>query len=147
MINNQKNEISPYVIVDIEFNSNESWFILKNIGRTPAYKIEINIEPKLITNLEKSISELIFKKPISFLAPNKIINSYIDTSFNFLKDSKPREYKIQIQYCDKKSNQYNEKYMINLENHKNRAFVDKKEIDDIHKILKEINNTSKLKNN
>lgn len=144
MIENQKLERRPYIIADLDFIEHIVWFTLKNIGRSPASNLKVRIEPELKTINKKSISEILFNKPIMFFPPNKEFRSFINTSIEMLKDENPQEFKIYLDYQDVEGKEkFSESYLINIENQKHRSFVGTKDIEDIYKILEKINDNLK----
>ena len=142
-IKHQEKERRPYVIADLKFIEHHVWFTMENIGKTPAHNVKVEIKPDIENINGEKVSENLIQKPFSFFPPNKKYRSYVNESFYILNEDNPKEYKILLKYRDRKTNNYEEEYIINTENQKNRSFLGEKDVDDIPNILEDINGSLK----
>ena len=101
----------PYnadVIVDFIFVKGLFFISIKNPGNKPAYRVSINFNDKIF-GLEgtKEISELPLFKNIEFLAPQKEIKTFLDTSSSYFKRENPIQVVANITYHDGNGIEYN----------------------------------------
>jgi hypothetical protein len=123
MVSTQEGERRPYIVADIEFEDQQAWLVLRNLGKMPAKDIRIVISPALIGYEHLDLSEKLFKRPIAFFPPGKASRSYIDESPRLLANGKPLKYEVNLSYewAEQDHRRYQEKYTIDLEFDKNRA--------------------------
>ena len=93
-------EKRPYLIGDFHKDRQIVKFYIKNIGKTPATNVNIQLVPDVITFQRKSLNETLFKKPIKFFAPDQKIDTAINSRKDFFEKETNRNYQIKIEYQD-----------------------------------------------
>jgi hypothetical protein len=93
-------EKRPYLIGDFHKQRQVVKLYVQNIGKTPATNVKIRLVPDVITFEGKSLNETLFKRPIKFFAPDKIIDTAINTRKDFFKNVNNRDYQILLEYND-----------------------------------------------
>lgn len=130
-------EKRPYLISDFESENSFLRIYVKNIGKTPAKNVEIQIRPDIKIFDNKSLNQSIFKEKILFFPPEKQIGSLINTTPEFFKNESS-EYEISLSYSDVFDRIFEEKIILNLEHHKSQMYLPQKDITDIVKSLDKI---------
>lgn len=93
-------EKRPYIIGDFHKERQVVKFYVKNIGKTPATNVRIQILPDVITFQRKSLNDTLFKNPIKFSAPDQKIDTAINSRKDFFEKEKNRNFQISIGYQD-----------------------------------------------
>jgi len=84
-------EKRPYLIGDFHKQRQIVKFYIKNIGKTPATNVTIEIIPDVITFQGKSLNQTLFKNKIKFFAPDKKIDTAIHARKDFFKEESNRD--------------------------------------------------------
>lgn len=140
-------EKRPYIIADFHKERQIVKFYIKNIGKTPAKNVKIEIIPDVITFQDKSLNQTLFKNTIAFIPPDKKVDTAINSRHNFFKDVENRDYQIIIKYEDstKKNKKFSETIDINLNYLEEQNDLKLKSLTDlvnsIDKLTKEIKKT------
>ena len=122
----QEEEIRAYIIVDIEILEHKAHITIKNTGKTPAKNIQIKFSPDIITATGSKINETNFANPIAYFPPSRDYRTLIDLGPHFLKEGKPREYEVKLNYeLSNVKKTIDETYSINLEFQALRMFIKK----------------------
>jgi hypothetical protein len=89
------------VIVDIVFDDGLFFFVIKNLGDKPAFKVSVKFD-KAIRGVEgtKEISSLPLFRNIEFLAPHKEIATYLDSSGSYFRNRQPERFTLTVSYTD-----------------------------------------------
>lgn len=140
----------------LSFNSEDGWLnlLIKNYGKTPAYDLNIEIDPPLDSIdmfLNKKMKEFqVGHKPLlkqEFLPPDFEVKTTLMYSQDFVEmDELPRVYNIKLEYYDcnekekKKRMPYNHNYTINISS---IVYPDKIRFNSIEYQIGEINKTLK----
>jgi hypothetical protein len=127
MVESSMEESRPYVVVDIQPDSESSVFeiVITNIGKSPAINVSVNFSPDIVDTEMRNISELLFKEPIPFIPPSHRIKTVIDSTHEIFGDERiPKLYNVNVSYwrMDGKKH-YNHDYVINLEIYRNVAYI------------------------
>jgi hypothetical protein len=95
---------------------------LRNTGTTPAYNINLGIEPS-ITIRNKISSELnIFRKPIPVLGAKEEISFFFDSAIElFNKENHLTEFSVHLKYHNNENENYEETISIDIELFKDLA--------------------------
>lgn len=98
---------SPEVIVDFVFNEGLLFISIKNIRNEPALKVSVRFDQR-IRGLggNKEISALPLFRNIEFLAPNKEITTFLDSSSSYFGRGEPTKISALISYQDTSGNKY-----------------------------------------
>lgn len=86
-------ELAPYIVVyfDIPHGEHLVYLVIKNIGRSIATNLKIEISPALIGPSGKDFSKLpMIKDGIPSLPPNHELRTFIDTTMAFLNEKNNR---------------------------------------------------------
>ena len=90
------------VIVDFIFEEGLLFISIKNISDDPAFRVSIEFDKKIIgVSGRKEISSLPLFRNIEFLAPNKEIKTFLDTSESYFSRKQPENISIKISYKNK----------------------------------------------
>jgi hypothetical protein len=127
----------PYLIFDLEYSDHCIFAILKNIGLSPAVKIEIETDPQLLrSNAKGNREELgMIKFPPSQFLPGELRRDLIDGGPQFYKNYSGSILCGKLKYGDVSGKQYGGNFVIDL------AFM--LSLQDIHKpdISREVEKT------
>lgn len=90
-------EREPVVIVDFVFEDGLFFIAIKNISARPAYDVAIKFN-RQFTGVEgaKKISALPLFRQIAFLAPQKEIVVFLDTSASYFRRRQPTDIRVTI---------------------------------------------------
>ncbi len=94
----------PEVIVDFVYDDGLFFISVQNISDRPAYKVQVDFEPPfkgLGGSLEASSMPLF--RNIEFLAPHKIISTFLDTSTAYFNRGEPTRITARISFRDNKN--------------------------------------------
>lgn len=94
-------ESAPYVIPFITINHHMMYFGIKNIGKTVAKDIKLQIEPELKSNIlrENSRELPLIKNGLSSLPPGHEIGTLFDVSHRYLNQvDSPKKYLVKITF-------------------------------------------------
>ena len=137
-------ESAPYVVPYINISQHMMSFGIKNIGKTVAKNIRINIEPGLKSSiLGEKIKDLpLFKTGISSLPPGHEIGTIFDVSHVYLnRDDFPMSYSVKITYIGGLQKEPREhEQVLDLSVYKDLIPDEEKKLDDV---VKELENLSK----
>jgi hypothetical protein len=107
----------PYVIVSLPLDDINLMLSIKNFGKRPAFRINVNINP----SLEQINTHEFMKKtwpPMlsqTFLAPEQEIRNLIGVAPALLKiEPEKKKFDIEVDYYDSEHNHFNHKYYIDL---------------------------------
>jgi hypothetical protein len=94
-------EREPMVIVDFVFEDGLFFIAIKNITASPAYDVSVTFD-KRFTGVEgtKDISSLRLFRKIPFLAPQKEIVTFLDTSASYFRRRQPTSIRATIHCKD-----------------------------------------------
>jgi hypothetical protein len=97
------------VIVDFVFDKGLFFIAIWNIGWKPAFKVSVSFDKKL-NGVEgtKEISGLPIFRNIEFLAPQKRITIFLDSSASFFARDEPTRISTKCHYLDSKGQSYKE---------------------------------------
>jgi hypothetical protein len=95
------NERQPEVIVDFIFEDGLFFIAIKNISASPAYDVSVTFNKKF-TGVEgtKDISALPLFRNIPFVAPQKEIVAFLDSSASYFRRRQPTNIQATINYKD-----------------------------------------------
>jgi hypothetical protein len=142
MIETTRDESRPFVVVDFEYEERVISVVVTNVGKTPASDVQIRFTPELEGS--HNLSQTIFRKPILFLPPGRVIRTVVDFSGRFFDDDNPRptEYEVDVSYRRLKSvDAYREKYQLDMSWFQHLTWVSRKGVDDIAKGLETLQDT------
>lgn len=90
-------EREPMVILDFVFEDGLFFIAVKNISANPAYDVSVTFDKKF-TGVEgaKDISSLRLFRNIPFLAPQKEIIAFLDTSASYFRRRQPTNIRATI---------------------------------------------------
>jgi hypothetical protein len=137
-------ESAPYVIPYIKIDQHMMFFGIKNIGKTVAKNIRINVEPELRSSLfGDKIRELpLIREGLSSLPPGHELGTIFDVSHIYLNRADfPMSYLVKISYVggiQKQPREYEQ--VLDLSVYKDIIPGDEKKLGDI---VKELENLSK----
>jgi hypothetical protein len=93
------NERQPTVIVDFIFDDGLFFIAIKNISASPAYDVSVTFNKKF-TGVEgtKDICALPLFRNIPFLAPQKEIVAFLDSSASYFRRHQPTDLRVTINF-------------------------------------------------
>ena len=92
---------TPQVIVDFVFDQGLFFIAVKNISEQPAYKVSVKFSHKIYgLGGARDMTALPLFRNIEFLAPQKEITTFLDSSDSYFARKQPVKVKVQISYHD-----------------------------------------------
>lgn len=150
MYKTRKSEFRPYIIIDFEVNNHIIDIVIQNIGKGAAKDVKFEFKPSLMNVKNKDFSDKGFiKNGFPFFPPGKRFVCFFDSTIgHFEKDKEPPRCEVIITYKNSLTNDnYIEKNIIDLTPHKNREYINFKNIhnvaEELDKIKKELENINK----
>ena len=114
----------PQVIVDFVFERGLFFISVKNISEQPAYKVSVKFSQKLYgLGGVREVSALPLFRNIEFLAPQKEITTFLDSSDSYFARKQPVKVKAQISYHDAEGEKHSVSIDHDLEIYRNLAVV------------------------
>jgi hypothetical protein len=99
----------PEVILDFLFDRGMFFISIENIGEKPAFKVTTKFNRKIMgVGGKQKMSSLPLFQNIEFLAPNKSIVTFLDTSNDYFRRGEPTRITARISYLDSDDRQYHE---------------------------------------
>lgn len=113
----------PSVLFNIEYREefNSFYATLRNFGRTPAYELNIAIDPPLVRKKGSDRSVSIVTKPPMFLAPGQLIDDFLDTGWHWFESGSTQVFHVSLGYRDLTGHAYSESMVIDLSFHEGRT--------------------------
>lgn len=138
-------ESAPYVVPYIKIEQHMMYFGIKNIGKTVANDIKINVDPELkctiLGNKAEDIS--LIKKGISSLPPGHELKTMFAVSYDYLnRPDLPMSYSVKLTYTggiQKRPREYEQ--VLDLSVYNGMIPGDEKKLGDV---VKELENLSKF---
>ena len=116
-------ETAPQVIVDFVFDRGLFFITVKNISARPAYKVAVKFSQKIYgLGGAREVSALPLFRNIEFLAPQKEITTFLDSSDSYFARKQPTKLKLQISYLDAAGDSHRVSIVHDLEIYRNLAF-------------------------
>jgi hypothetical protein len=113
------------VIVDFVFINGLFFISIKNTSDKPVFKVSIKFDKKLIgIEGSKEISALPLFNNIEFLAPQKEIRTFLDTSASYFRRGGPTEITARIAYQDSTGKKYTTTIRHNLEIYREIGYIE-----------------------
>lgn len=120
----QKETKTPAVIVDFLFDQGLFFIAVKNISEFPAYRVSVKFNHKIHgLGGTKEVSALPLFRNIEFLAPQKEIKTFLDSSDSYFARKQPTKVKVEISYSDAEDNKHSVKIVHDLEIYRELAFA------------------------
>ena len=89
------------VIVDFIFEEGLFFISIRNIGDRPVFEVAVKFNKKIFgVEGKKEVSALPLFKNIEFLAPQKEIVTFLDTSVSYFGRKQPTRLSVKISYRD-----------------------------------------------
>lgn len=118
----------PQVIVDFVFDQGLFFIAVKNISDMPAYKVSVKFDHKIFgLGGAREVSALPLFRNIEFLAPQKEIATFLDTSDSYFARRQPTKVKVQISYTDAEGDKHNVAIAHDLEIYRDLALASRPE--------------------
>lgn len=119
---------TPHVIVDFVFKQGLFFIAVKNISEQPAYKVSVKFSQKLYgLGGAREVSALPLFRNIEFLAPQKEITTFLDSSDSYFARKQPIKIKAQISYHDAEGDKHTIAIDHDLEIYRNLAVIGRPE--------------------
>ena len=92
---------APQVIVDFVFDQGLFFIAVRNISTVPAYKVSVKFNRRIVgLGGAREVTALPLFRNIEFLAPQKEIRTFLDSSDSYFLRKQPTKLKVQIDYLD-----------------------------------------------
>lgn len=128
----------PYVIFDLVVKNEMLCAKVTNIGRQPAYHVQIATDPEILRSLSgREVPVCFMERKIALLAPSREIDDFVDLVGNFLRKYAEITFNVELSYKDFKGETYQQKDQISIGFLKTRMFT--KEEDPMKDIAKSLN--------
>ena len=115
---------TPHVIVDFVFDRGLFFIAVRNISQQPAYKVSVKFNHKLYgLGGAREVSALPLFRNIEFLAPQKQIATFLDSSDSYFARKQPTKVKVQISYLDAEGDKHNISIAHDLDIYRTLAFT------------------------
>ena len=129
----RKVETSPFINADIQISQGFSFIIIKNIGKSPAYNLNISLEKNIFEDI-KAMELAINSTKINYFGVNQEISIPFNT--NKLINLK-KTMRLDLNYQSKEKNDFSETILLGLESHSELGvFYPKSEYEDNLKDIK-----------
>jgi hypothetical protein len=114
------------VVVDFELRDGCFFLSVRNIGRAPARSVRVEFSPRFTgVGGEKKVTELPLFHDLSYLAPDRRIETFVDTSASYFQREQPTRMKVTIRYHDRDGAEYVDRFEHNLEIYREIGYVER----------------------
>lgn len=115
------------VFLDIIFENGLFFIVIKNNSNNPVFKVKVKFNNRILgVNGSKEITSLKLFKNIEFLAPQKEIKTFLDTSESYFSRKQPTKIITEIFYKDIHNKSHEIVIKHDLEIYKDIGFIIKK---------------------
>jgi hypothetical protein len=113
------------VIVDFEFRQGLLFLSIRNIGGCPARDVTVDFAPRFTGVAgRKDVTKLPLFKELTYLAPDRRIETFLDTSESYFKRKQPTRIKVSVGYSDRDGTAYVDRFEHNLEIYREIGYVE-----------------------
>ncbi len=114
----------PDVVVDFELREGCFFVSVRNIGRAPARSVRVEFAPPF-TGLggEKEVTKLPLFHDLTYLAPGRRIETFVDTSVSYFLREQPTRMKVIVHYRDRQGHEYMDRFEHNLEIYRDLGYI------------------------
>ncbi|HKV44031.1 MAG TPA: hypothetical protein VJT32_05060 [bacterium] len=114
----------PDVIVDFLFEEGLFFIAVKNIGTRPALRVSVRFDQRLTgAGGDREISALPLFKNIEYLAPQKTITAFLDTSAAYFARNEPTKIAAHVAFRDPVGHRYAQTLRHDLEIYRAIGYV------------------------
>lgn len=114
----------PEVILDFIFDAGLFFISIRNIGHSPAFKVSVRFDKKILApEGGRHISDLPLFQNIEFLAPQKEIRTFLDTTASYFRRGQPTEISVRISYADSAGRRHARIIDHNLEIYRDLSYI------------------------
>src|SRR6476469_4943160 len=118
----------PDVIVDVRFDQGLLFIALVNLSDVPVYRVSVKFaQPFRGLGGECAVSTLAMFRRVEFLAPQKRIETLLDSSHAYFKRREPTVIKAQVTFRDQRRRTYQREITHDLRVYKDVSYVVKSE--------------------
>lgn len=111
----QEEEARARVLVTLDFERDEIFLVIRNIGRTPAHAVRIEFEPDIKLLYDEHPERRFIEEPIAFLPPGYVIRSSIGYWLEIVEEKLPMQYEVRLTYSlSWRSKPIMEQYDLNI---------------------------------
>lgn len=116
----------PDVLVDFEFRDGLFFISIRNIGGVPAINVGVDFSPPFTgVGGAKNVTELPLFSDLSFLAPGRRIETFLDTSASYFHREQPTRVKVRVHYSSREGTRFEDRFEHNLEIYRELGYVDR----------------------
>lgn len=121
-----EDDFRPDVIVDFEFRDGLLFLSIRNIGPVPAIDVEVDFSPSFTgVGGSKDVTELALFNDLTFLAPGRRIETFLDTSASYFNRDQPTRIKVRVRYRSRGGARHEDRFEHNLEIYREIGFIDR----------------------
>jgi hypothetical protein len=136
----EKERNRPYVIFDLPIENSVLHATLKNIGKTPAFDVQLVLDDRLASIRHDKKLIPFAQKPISFMAPGRSLCDFMNVTREVFKDNQEYLYSVKISYKDRLGVEYLEDFTVDIDCNKNLSYlIPPEHLKDIASELKNVN--------
>jgi len=149
----QMEALRPYITVTVEPSRTSMQLfdiIVRNVGSRPAENVAIKIDPPPVrardeSNASYEISKMrMLTEPIAQVAPGQEIRAFYDNQIERAnRDDLPTSHSVNVRYRDSTGNDYQGRFLLDLEALKGMLFQEVGTVHTLSKSLKSIDKTLK----
>ncbi len=116
----------PEVIVDFEFRQGLFFLSIRNAGTKPAVNVRVDFAPSFTGCAgEKDVTQLPLFKDLTYLAPDRRIETFVDTSVSYFQRKQPTRIKLSVEYRDQHGKRFVDRLEHNLEIYREIGYVER----------------------
>ena len=131
----------PFVVIDVDFvGTSELFLYVKNVGTSLARDVKIEVDPPLSSAIDIPVEKFkMLRDGIATLAPGKELRTFFDQGFRRDESELPLVYRATLTYADdRRKRHFRESMDLDMEQYMHLHFVERRDIHDVYKQLKEI---------
>ncbi|MEX2401118.1 MAG: hypothetical protein WD423_10130 [Rhodothermales bacterium] len=114
----------PDVVLDFEFRDGLFFISIRNIGSVPALDVGVEFAPSFTgVGGAKNVTELPLFNDLTYLAPGRRIETFLDTSASYFHRDEPTRVKVRVHYRARDGTRYEERVEHNLEIYRELGYV------------------------
>ncbi len=114
----------PAVILDLVFEDGLFFFELINVTSAPVYKVSVQFTHEITSSMsEKPVTGIQLFKNLTFLAPEKKIRVFVDTSRSYFARRQPTRFTATIRYQDAEGRRFNAEIPHNVGIYRDFPFI------------------------
>lgn len=116
----------PDVVVDFECRDGVFFLSVRNVGGTAARAVRVDFAPGFTGfDGKKDVAGLPLFRDLTYLAPDRRIETFLDTSRGWFRREQPTRIKVRVRYRDARGRPYEDRFEHNLEVYRELGYVER----------------------